>query len=79
MPVLPAMAGQAHDRPSDVVAEDGEVIVDGPDGVAVALTPDAALETSHRLLIGGLAAQGQKDAQKQRDAQQREAGPAWPI
>jgi hypothetical protein len=54
----------AHDRtygtPSEVVAEAGEVIVDGPDGVAVSLTPDAALETSQRLLEGGLMAQGQR-------------------
>src|SRR5205085_1107354 len=38
-----------HDEPSKVDAEEGEVIVDGPDGVAVSLTPEAAIETSHRL------------------------------
>jgi hypothetical protein len=37
-------------EPSQVVAEDGQVIVDGPDGVAVTLTPDAAEETARRLL-----------------------------
>ncbi|WP_243451046.1 hypothetical protein [Sphingosinicella sp. CPCC 101087] len=41
-------------------AEEGEVVVDGPDGVAVSLTPDAAAETSQRLLIGAAKAQGQK-------------------
>jgi hypothetical protein len=49
-----------YDEPSEVVAEDGEVLVDGPDGVAVTLTPDAAAETSQRLLIGAAKAQGQK-------------------
>ena len=34
--------------------------LDGPDGVAVTLTPDAAAETSQRLLIGAAKAQGQK-------------------
>jgi hypothetical protein len=54
----------SHDRtyniPSEVSAEEGDVIVDGPDGVAVSLTPEAALETSQRLLEGGLMAQGQR-------------------
>ena len=40
----------AHDRASDVAAEDGTVIVDGPDGVAVTLSPDAAEETARRLM-----------------------------
>jgi hypothetical protein len=37
-------------EPSRVAAEEGQVIVDGPDGVAVTLTPDAAEETARRLL-----------------------------
>jgi hypothetical protein len=53
-------------EPSEVAAEEGEVIVDGPDGVAVSLTPEAALETSDRLLKGGLAARGQQIAEAQR-------------
>ena len=40
----------AHSEPSNVVAEQGEVLVEGPDGVAVTLTPDAAEETGRRLL-----------------------------
>ena len=54
-----AMDSKTHDEPSEVAAEDGVVYVDGPDGVAVALTPEAAIETSHRLLDGGLSAHGQ--------------------
>lgn len=59
---------KVYDEPSEVNADNGEVIVDGPDGVAVTLTPDAALETSDRLLHGGMAAQGQKVEQRQRKA-----------
>ncbi len=40
----------AHGEPSDVVAEQGDVIVEGPDGVAVTLTPDAAEETGRRMM-----------------------------
>lgn len=40
----------AHSDPSDVVAEQGEIIVEGPDGVAVTFTPDAAEETARRLM-----------------------------
>ncbi len=53
------MAKQLHDAPSTVTAEGGEVLVDGPDGVAVSLTPDAAAETSDRLLHAAAQAQGQ--------------------
>ncbi len=34
---------------SEVSAEEGDVIVEGPDGVAITLTPDAAEETARRL------------------------------
>jgi len=40
-----------YDRPSAVSAEKGEVQVDGPDGIAVSLTPDAAEETARRLIV----------------------------
>jgi hypothetical protein len=40
----------AHSEPSDVNAEQGQVLVEGPDGVAVTLTPDAAEETGRRLI-----------------------------
>jgi hypothetical protein len=35
-------------------------MVDGPDGVAVTFTPEAAVETSERLLEGGIEAHGQR-------------------
>lgn len=52
---------QPHDQPSEVSAEEGEVQVDGPDGLAVAFTPEAAEETSQRLLLGAMAAQAQRN------------------
>ena len=49
-----------YSTPSEVRAEDGEVLVNGPDGVDVSLTPEAAAETSHRLLFGAAEARGQQ-------------------
>lgn len=37
-------------EPGTAVAEGGMVLLDGPDGVAVAMTPDAAAETGRRLI-----------------------------
>ena len=54
----------AYVTPSEVEAEEGLVSVDGPDGVAVTLTPDAAIETSERLLQAGSVAKGQTRAEK---------------
>ena len=54
------MENKPHEMPSDVTAEEGEVQVDGPDGVAISFTPDAALETSGRLFRGAAEARGQK-------------------
>ncbi len=59
------MSKETYDKPSDVVAEEGRVIVDGPDHVDVALTPDAALETGRRLTDEAAKAAGQKRADKQ--------------
>ena len=54
------MDEKIHDTPSDVTAESGAVILDGPDGVAVALTPEAATETSDRLLFSAGKAKAQQ-------------------
>lgn len=37
-------------KPGSVSTENGQVMLDGPDGVAVAMTPEAALETGRRLI-----------------------------
>ena len=49
-----------YHQPSLVTAEDGDVLVLGPDQVNVALDPDAAEETSNRLLEGSMKARGQR-------------------
>jgi hypothetical protein len=48
-----------YDDPSDVDAENGTVVVNGPDAVDVRLTPEAAEETSERLSTGAMKARGQ--------------------
>ena len=49
-----------YDEPSKVTAEDGVVTVEGPDSVEVCMTPEAADETSRRLLFGAMQALGDK-------------------
>lgn len=61
------MPNRPYDEPSKVTAEEGEVQIDGPDGVAVSMTPEAAAETSDRLLKGAATGAGQR--QKRRDGQ----------
>ena len=48
------------DEPSSVTAKEGEVRVDGPDGVNVSLTPEAALESGERLIEEAATAAGQR-------------------
>ncbi len=49
-----------YDEPSDVEADDSKVQVRGPDQVDVDLTPEAAEETSDRLLEGAMKARGHR-------------------
>jgi hypothetical protein len=53
------MARVSHDSPSEVDAEQGQVIIDGPNGVAFSFTPDAAEETARRLQAGAAKARTQ--------------------
>ncbi len=46
-------------QPGIATAEQGWVLLDGPNGVAVALTPDAAILTGHSLIAAGELARGQ--------------------
>jgi hypothetical protein len=41
------------------VAEEGEVMLDGPDGIAISMTPDAAEETGNSLLSAARTARTQ--------------------
>jgi len=65
------MTDRAAETPADVAAEEGDVLVEGPGGIAYSFTPDAALETSERLLTGGMEAKGQR---LQRDLAYRSNG-----
>ncbi len=38
-----------HAEPRDAFHENGEVIIDGPDGTVISMTPEAALRTAGRL------------------------------
>ena len=49
-----------YHQPSSVTAEDGDVLVLGPDDVHVVMDPDAAEETSNRLLEGSMKARSQR-------------------
>lgn len=66
------MEDRVYDEATEVDAEDGKVVLDGPDGVAVLMTPEAALETSDRLLRGAALAAGQKVQKRNRDGQRDE-------
>lgn len=52
--------GKFYDEASNVSAEDGQVVVDGPDGVDVRLTPEAAEQTADRLIEEAVRARGQR-------------------
>jgi hypothetical protein len=59
---------ELYDEPTKVTAKHGEVILDGPDGVDVKLTPEAARETSNRLWDGAAKAKGQRRPKDKPDA-----------
>ena len=49
-----------YDEATEVTAEDGEVILDGPDAVDVRITPEAAEQTADNLMEGAAKATGQR-------------------
>lgn len=49
-----------NDMPSAVCADDEVVYVDGPKGIALSLTPEAAADTSDRLSEAASMAAGQR-------------------
>jgi osmotically-inducible protein OsmY len=49
-----------YDEATEVTAEDGEVILDGPDSVDVKITPEAAEQTADNLMQGAVKAAGQR-------------------
>ena len=51
---------ELFDEPTTIPAVDGNVELDGPDGVDVAMTPEAAEETADRLFRASAEAAGQR-------------------
>jgi hypothetical protein len=48
-----------YEKGGHAVAEEGYVLLDGPDGIAISLTPDAAEETASSLAAAARAAREQ--------------------
>lgn len=44
------MSLKPHHEPIQAAAERGEVVLDGPSGLAVSLTPDAAIRSADAML-----------------------------
>ena len=55
-------------------AEHGIVLLDGPDGVAIAMTPNAAEQTGHSLVLAADEARRQRAQRPDRASPQPEAG-----
>jgi hypothetical protein len=51
---------EVFDEATKVSADNGDVVLDGPDGVDVKLTPEAAEQTGDRLLEESVRARGQR-------------------
>jgi hypothetical protein len=66
-------APKPQDQPSHVAAEQGEVLIEGPNGIALSLTPEAAAETSQRLRAGAARAIDQKSAGRRATRPRRES------
>ncbi len=43
------LAKNPHDKPIEAVAEEGEVLLDGPDGMAESFTPNAAKRSAKHI------------------------------
>jgi hypothetical protein len=55
---------ELYDEATQVSAKDGEVMLDGPDGVDVKMTPEAAEKTAEELEKGAVEAAGQRRLQR---------------
>lgn len=52
--------GKLYDEATQVRAENGEVLLDGPDGVDVKVTPEAAEQTAGNLVVEAAKARNQR-------------------
>lgn len=59
---MPSNEPQPETEPGIASAEDGLVLLDGPDGVAMTLTADAAARTGQSLIDAAAVAESQKTA-----------------
>jgi hypothetical protein len=50
---------KAYDTPVKTTPIDGEVVLEGPDGIGLSMTPDAAEETARRLYAAAEMARNQ--------------------
>jgi len=64
---------EIYQEPSKVTVDDGVVKVEGPDAVEVKMTPEAADETSERLLYGAMQALGQKHLEETLEKQREKS------
>lgn len=53
---------QPYDEPGVASVEDGHVVLDGPNGLAITLTPEAAIATGESLVRAGREAMKQGSA-----------------
>ena len=56
------MPNKPYDRSTEATAEQGEVMLDGPDGLAVSLTPEAAARTAEAIRDAAEEAHRQREA-----------------
>lgn len=57
------MARIPYDTPISAAAEHGVVVLDGPDGLATSLTPDAARKSAQRMTKAADLAETEPDAE----------------
>jgi hypothetical protein len=68
---------QIQDEPIEVLVEDGNVAMTGPDGSVVVLSPEAAEETSDRLWKWAMLARQQQRRTEAADQSEEETAPAF--
>lgn len=62
-----AHSREPFDQPGEASAEEGLVLLDGPDGVAFAMTPEAAEATGRRLVTAAAEARDTTSASPSRE------------
>lgn len=58
---------RVHEEGGKAFAEEGQVMLDGPDGVAISMTPTAAEETARELLRAAIEARSQISVRHRND------------